>query len=152
MSKHRKRSISNMCRDRLLELSSVLQDHVTSSWMEKSNWTTFKQPLTQLIESLSSYASYLSIRSKAMKLHHSSSTPPVNFSDASAVKYLPKSSSVSSLLSRLDSAVCNADMYQAIDVNDYLPKELRPKYLCIRELEKGLSCPIFFSLTPMDQM
>ena len=52
LSKHRKRSISNMCRDRLLELSSVLQDHVTSSWMEKSNWTTFKQPLTQLIESL----------------------------------------------------------------------------------------------------
>ena len=54
--------------------------------MEKSNWTTFKQPLTQLIESLSSYASYLSIRSKAMKLHHSF-TPSVNFSDASAVNF-----------------------------------------------------------------
>ena len=88
LSKHRKRSISNLSRDKLLEHASALQDHATSSWIQQPQWTTFKVSLIKLIESISSYASYLSIRNKAMKQHHSSPEPSVNFSNSSIVHHL----------------------------------------------------------------
>lgn len=87
LSKHRKRSISNMNRDQLLEYATVLQEYATSSWIEQPQWSNFKPALLQLIESLSAYASYLSVRNKAMKICHDSTAPVVNFSDASALRY-----------------------------------------------------------------
>ena len=77
----------------------------------------------KLIESLSSYASYLSIRNKAMKRHHSSPEPAVAFSDAISVQYLPKINFVSPLLSFLDSALSSSSTYQKIFVNDFTPND-----------------------------
>ena len=57
LSKHRKRSILNMNREKLLEYATVLQEYATSSWIEQPQFTTF-MPALQLIESLLSYASY----------------------------------------------------------------------------------------------
>ena len=133
LSKHRKRSISNMNRDQLLEYATV-----------QPQWNTFKPALLQLIESLSAYASYLSVRSKAMKLCHDSTTPVINFSDASAVRYLQKSPSVSPLLSNIDAALASSKLYQILYVNEFVPKGSRQKYLYIREIERGLSLPCFF--------
>ena len=70
-----------MNRDNLLEYSAVLQEHVMSSWMQQSEWSFLKEGLLSFIESLASYASYLSVRDKMMKQHHSSPEPPVSFSD-----------------------------------------------------------------------
>ena len=137
LSKHRKRSISNMNREKLIEYASVLQEYATSSWIEQPQFTTFKPALFQLIESLSSYASYLSMRNKVMKLHHSSHTPSVNFLDASTVRYLPPCVSFSPL-------VKNINVYQIIHVNNLAPKSPRQRYLYVRELEKGFSVPCFF--------
>ncbi len=79
-----------------------------------------------------------------MKRHHASPEPAVSFSDATSVRYLPKATSVSPLLSNLDSALTKSGMYQKIYVNDFAPAERRQKYLFIRELEKGLSSYVFF--------
>ena len=94
-----------MSRDKLLEHAATLQEHAVSSWMQQPDWIEFHNSIMKLIESLSSYASYLSIRNKAMKRHHSSPEPAVAFSDAINVQYLPKSNSVSPLLSSLGSAL-----------------------------------------------
>lgn len=113
LSKHRKRSISNMSRDKLLEYASTLQQHATSSWMEQPHWATFKSSFVALIESLSSYASYLSIRNKAMKLNHSSVIPHTQFSDATSVRYFIKSpSAVSPFLAHLDESLSSSGMYK----------------------------------------
>ena len=41
LSKHWKRSISNMSRDKLLEHAATLQEHAVSSWMQQPYWTDF---------------------------------------------------------------------------------------------------------------
>ena len=79
-----------------------------------------------------------------MKLHQSSPEPSVNFSDASCVKYLSKSSFISPLLSGIDLAVSNSALYQKINVSDFVPVDKRQKYNFIPEIEKGLSSPVFF--------
>ena len=55
-----------------------------------------------------------------------------------------KSSSVSPLLSEIDSVVTDSILYQRICVSEYTPSDKRQKYLFLRELEKGLSSPVFF--------
>ena len=141
LSKHRKRSISNMSRKKLIEHATALQEY---SWMQQPDCIEFYNSIMSLIESLSSYASYLSICNKAMKRHHSSPEPAVAFSDAASIRYLPKVNSVSPLLTSLNSALSNVSMYEKIFINDLAPNERRQRYLYIRELEKGLSCPVFF--------
>ena len=144
-SKHRKRSISNLSRDKLLEHAATLQEYATSSWIQQPEWCNFKGSLIALIESISSYASYLAVRNKAMRRYHSSPEPAVNYSDAVNVQYLPKSPySVSPLLASLDSTLNSASMYDKIFVNDFAPNDRRQRYLFIRELEKGLSSALFF--------
>ena len=143
LSKHRKRSISNMNRDKLLEYSAVLQEHVMSSWMQQSEWSFLKEGLLSLIESLASYASYLSVRNKMMKQHHSSTEPPVSFSDSSSLQCINSSSNVSPLLSALDNTVASKPDYHKLCVRDFSPQEKRRRYLFIRELQKGLSNAIF---------
>ena len=142
-SKHRKRSISNLKRDKLLELASNLQEHVVSSWIQRHEWCTFRVALSNLIEAISLYASYLNVRNDAMKVCHSSSEP-VNFAEASNVRFMKKTSSVSSLLASLDDTVKSSTAYETIRVNEFTPSDRRKRYLYIRELEKGLSCNVFF--------
>ena len=132
-----------MNRDKLIEYATVLQEYATSSWIEQPQFTTFK-PALQLIELLSSYASYLSMQNKVMKLHHSSVTPSVNFSDASTVRYLPQCLSFSPLVKNLNDALVASDVYQIVHVNNFAPKSQRQRYLYVRELEKGFSVPCFF--------
>ena len=145
LSKHRRRSISNMNRDKLLEHAATLQDYATSSWIQQPEWEIFRSSLIKLIESISSYAAYLAVRCRAMTVHHSSSEPAVNFCDASNVRYVAaRSDAVSPLLSNLNTAVSNSPMYKKIHVNDYAPKDRRQRYLYVQELERGLSSSIFF--------
>ncbi len=137
-SKHRKRSISNMNRDKLLEYTSVLNELAMSSWLQQPEWSSLRVALIMFIESVTSYASYLAVRNKAMKVHHSSPEPTVSFSDASNIRYMEKLSSVSPLLSDIDTAVKNSKNYEIVYVSEFAPLNKRKKYLFIRELENGL--------------
>ena len=131
LSKHQRRSASNTSREKLLEHATVLQEHAISSWIQQPECEVFKVSLAQLIKSLSSYAAYLTVRCKAIQVHHSFPEAAVNFSDAANVRYVARSSSsVSPLLSVLDIAVTNSPMYQIIHLNDFLPKtDRRRRYL-----------------------
>ncbi len=83
----------------------------------------------KLVEAISSYIAYLSVRNKAMKVHHSSPEPSVSFSDASTMKFVPKSASVvSPLLSSIDTAVKGAANYEIIHVNSFAPLDKRKRY------------------------
>ena len=111
--------------------------------MQQSEWSFLKEGLLSLIESLASYASYLSVRNKMMKQHHSSTEPPVSFSDSSSLQCINSSSNVSPLLSALDNTVASKPDYHKLCVRDFSPQEKRRRYLFIRELQKGLSNAIF---------
>jgi hypothetical protein len=142
LSKHRKRSISNMSKDKLQEYSCLLQNHAMSSWMQQQDWASFKESFLNLIESLSAYVSYLSIRNKSMKIHHASSEP-VSFSDSSCLKFINATSKVLPLLSALNEAVTSSPYYHKLFVKEYSPDDKRRRYLFIQELEKGLTSSIF---------
>ena len=143
LSKHRKRSISNMSQEKLTECALQLQEHAWSSWMQHTNWQSFRDDLLSLIESISSYSSYLQIRNKSMKLHHASTTP-ASFSDSTILKYINSNPVISPLLREVNNVIASSCCYQKICINDYCPIEKRRKYIFIRELEKGLSVPFFF--------
>ena len=121
----------------------MLQDYAMSSWMQQQDWAFFKESLLKLIESLAAYASYLSIRNKAMKIYHASPEPPVSFSDSSCLKHINNISTVLPLLTELDIAVSSAPCYHKICVSDYSPQDKRRRYFFIQELQKGLTSPIF---------
>ena len=78
-----------------------------------------------------------------MKLHHSSPEPSVSFSDASSLKFINNFSDMSPLLTELDAAIKSSPYYNKVFVNDYTPDDKRRRYLFMRELEKGVSEPIY---------
>jgi hypothetical protein len=145
LSKHRKRSISNLSRDKIDEFTSLLQDYCTSSWMKQDQWALLKDSLFILIESLASYSAYLTMKNESMKIHHALPEPATVFEDAISIKYIESTSSsiLSSLLTDIDRAVQNTDFYQVVPLSEHCPKEKRKRYLFIHELEKGLSVSIF---------
>jgi hypothetical protein len=133
-----------MSREKLMEFADTMHDHAMSSWLQQPEWSTFRVALLGLIESITSYGSYLTLRNKAMKLHHKSMEPSVNFSDAATVVFLPaKSESISPLLFDIDMTIQNSVNYEVVNVREFAPMPKRKRYLFIRELEKGLSSNTF---------
>lgn len=143
LSKHRKRSVSNLSRDRIDEFASMMQNYTMSSWMQQEEWAPFKQNLLKLVESLASYSAYLTMKNKVMKAHHASPEPVSSFEDSCCLKYIAPTSSISPLLTDIDQALDKYEFYQPLSVKDFSPKEKRRLYLFIRELEQGLSKPMF---------
>ena len=135
-----------------MELGSNLKEHIVSSWIQHSEWCTFRVSLSSLTEAISSYASCLSVQNEAMLVQHSSPNPTVSFSEASNIRFMTKASSVSSLLGSLDDTVKTSATYEVVHVNEFTPSDRCKRYLFIRELEKGLSCNVFFLLTLTDQI
>ena len=82
------------------------------------------------MESLASYSAYLTMKNKAMKIHHASPEPPTNFDDSSCLRYLTpiSSSNMSPLLADIDEALNCADNYEIVKVAEYCPKENRRRY------------------------
>jgi hypothetical protein len=146
LSKHRKRSISNLSQEKIDEFSTIFQDYVMCSWMQQDLWAPLKQDLLKLVESLASYSAYLTMKNQSMKRHHASPEPS-NFEDSCCLKYVtPAAEAVPSLLIAINHDLQNSSYYQALSLSDYTPKENRKRYLFIRQLEQGLSVP-FFLLT-----
>lgn len=142
-SKHRKRSISNLSRDKLDEFCSELQDYMMTSWMQQKECELLKENLLKLVESLASYSSYLSMKNKSMKLHHSSPEPATTFEDSSHLKYITPVPSVPVLLANVDRTMKETAFYNKIYLRDFCPEEKRHRYIFIQELLKGLSVPIY---------
>ena len=108
-----------------MELASNLQEHIVSSWIQHSEWCTFRLALSSLIEAISSYASYLSVQNEAMLVQHSAPDPTVNFSEPSNIQFMTKASSVSSLLASLDDTVKTSATYEVVHVNEFTPSDRR---------------------------
>ena len=87
-----------------------------------------------------------------MLVQHSSPDPTVSFSEPSNIRFMTKASSVSSLLASLDDTVKTSATFEVVHVNEFTPSDRCKRYLFIRELEKGLSCNVFFLLTLTDQI
>lgn len=80
-----------------------------------------------------------------MKVHHASPEPATVFEDSYCLTHVPSrsSSSLSPLLLDIDRTLQSSSFYDIIKVSEFSPKEKRPRYLFIRELEKGLSVSTF---------
>lgn len=78
-----------------------------------------------------------------MKRPHASPEPATNFSDSSSIRLIPPIKNVPPLLMATDLAIQGSTNYSKLCVSDYSPLDRRHKYVFMRELENGLSVPIF---------
>ena len=87
------------------------------------------------MKSLDDYTTYLCQQSKIMKQKQGS----ISVSDSGTVKVLPINGSVSGRIEPLYSALEEKPVYTQVAVNAFAPRDPKPKYQYIRDLEKGLS-------------
>ena len=139
LSKHRKREHVNLNTDKLAAHVASLYDNLLLSWLNTTEWQSFREATEKLACALDSYLSYMRVQNKRMKVHHDSSATLV--ADKTAVQLIPANPTPSCCLAKLNDAVAHKDPYEHIFVSDFSPSKRREKYRYVQELRKGLSRP-----------
>ena len=133
LSKHRKRSHTNMSSDTLKKHASCLKTFLLSPWMKRPVWNTIRKSIEELTESIESYCFE---KNKAVKIHHDT---PVVASDDLAISLLKVTNDFPIILNPVCEALKQTDCYDTISVRDFAPVDRRERYAYIRQLERGLS-------------
>jgi len=68
LSKHRKRSHTNMSSDTLMKHALGLKTFLLSPWMKRPVWDTAKKGIEDLTEAIESYCFHLDEKNKAVKI------------------------------------------------------------------------------------
>ena len=148
VSKHRKRTISNLSGSTLEMLSSSLYRNLQKPFWSYEKLKSLRKNTEQLARSISSYADYLSSQRKKMKILHSMASPVRHLSDSMSVTFVKASAGVLSYntrLEKLSSCLREKSEYESVSLCDFLPNvsKPRPRYEYIQTLEKnGLPYPI----------
>ena len=126
---HRPQSIESVQR-RILNVKKyphvlTLQEVIHASWMQKELFAPLRQPVIELRDSLSGYASYLQTKCKYQRLHHMMEVPAANPTDNSTVCYITKRTEVPGSLKPLNDKLQSKSTYQPVCVGDFAPSDRR---------------------------
>jgi len=131
-SKHRKRTKDNLSCSEISAHSLALQDCLQASWFKKESYRDLKTATTELLSSLSVYATYLQEKNKAQKLHHAMNCPSATPSESSHTEYIPKTSTqLPGSMIAIDRALQIREPYQPIAVMDFAPVNRKQRYRCV---------------------
>lgn len=127
-SKHRKRKIENLSREKLFDLSFALKEAVQSMQFAKSNeWCIFKIDCLKVAHVMEDYARYLAeTNQKMLRLH---ATPQSDIEKKACVKVLPVNETPHQKLRLLNEKVKSSDAYVAISVLEYLEGHVNRKQI-----------------------
>ena len=117
LSKHRKRKSQNLNADKLADHTASLYNALLTSWLNTSEWVSFRHATETLARSLDSYVLHLRSQCKTMKLHHESSSLPV--ADKTSVQLLATNRSPSNCLKKLNDAISSSSPYEPKFIGDY---------------------------------
>ena len=145
VSKHRKRTISNLSGSTLELLLSTLYHNLQKPFWSFDQLKSLRKNTEQLARSIASYADYLSSQSKKMRELHSMASPVRHLSDSISVTFVKASTGVPSCNTRLEnlsSCLREKSEYEFVSLCPDVSKA-RSRYDYIQTLEKnGLPYPI----------
>ena len=146
VSKHQKRSISNLSSSTLEMLLSTLFHNLQKSFWSCEQSKPLYKNTEQLARSIASYADYISSQRKKMNTLHSLLLPVRRISDSMSVTFVKTSTGVLSCNTRLEmlsSCLRDKSAYEFVSLCDFLSGVSRARYDYIQALEKnGLLHPI----------
>ena len=143
MSKHRKRSITNISSDYLKPIVSSLFSILQSSYWKKESWKKFYDDVQALTGSMHQYTDYLDRQSKKVAVRHSSTVPVRTMGDAISVKYIKSTTIILPILRPLNATVSAMEDYTHFFLNDILDTDSKKRYNFLQCLtDNGLYHPI----------
>lgn len=145
LSKHRKRTASNMSGSVLRSLSSHLFHCLQSSYWNRQHWTLLKGDVEQFAQALGGYADYLEKSLKKTKLNHSLTSPVRELSDNLCFQFLPICDSASSppVYTALHHELEEVPSYHHVSVEGFSPTEYRAKYNFLQSMKRvGFPFPV----------
>lgn len=131
VSKHRKRSVSNLSGSTLETLSSSLYHNLQKSFWSCEQLKSLRKNTEQLARSMASYAEYLSSQRKKMNTLHSLASPVRHVSDSMSVTFVKPSTGLlswNSRLEKLSSCLRDKSEYEFVSLCDFLPDVSRARY------------------------
>ena len=146
LSKHRKRSHTNMSIDVLKQHASSLKDSLLSPWMKQQKWQVVKKATQELAECIECYVSDLIEKNKSVKRHHQETmTAQAVATDNLVFKVVDFTNSYPAVLKPLVTVLEGKGNYEYVFVNDFAPVDRREHFTFIRKLEKGIpaKCVLF---------
>ena len=135
ISKHRKRSVTNMDANNLKQHATALKEFLLTSWIKHERWKQMYQSLDLLASSLEKYVFHL-IEKKQKYLEPK--TSGIVIADSIHIKVLKVSDSSSSQLSSLIDELSTKGNYEYFFVGDFTPPKRIDRFYYIRQLENGL--------------
>ena len=135
-SKHRKNTKENLKREELSAHALTLQEVIHAPWMQKDVFTSFRESVVGLRDSLTSYATYLQCKAKYQQLHHMMEQPSANPTDNSVVRYVPKHIEIPACLKPLSDALQSKSTYQPLSVSDFASTDRRRRYIVMSRKSK----------------
>ncbi|POG77649.1 hypothetical protein GLOIN_2v1767477 [Rhizophagus irregularis DAOM 181602=DAOM 197198] len=138
-SHHKKNPLSQQ---KLVYLSSSLELSVSQPWANNDVWNQVIPATLSLIEILKKYAGYLTITTTNMNiLHHSDGSARNPENDCTMYRIIAcKNENLNDIYSQLNYVLLEKQMYEYIDIKQYLPIDIMKRYQFIKELQ--LTFPI----------
>ena len=149
LSKHRKRTLPNLCGTTTEQYANSLAACLQSSYWDNPSWKKFKPQVAQLAECLAGYATYLSKKKKTSLQNHCVAQPIRSLANNIHLYVIPSVKKASPVLATLSLAVEESNNFQYLVVNDFAPSDPIKKFQYIDALKKGLTVRcMLFNYTP----
>ena len=143
LSKHRKRTVSNISGSVLRSVSSHLLHCLQASYWNRQHWVQLKNDVEQFALALGGYAGYLEKSLKKTKLNHSLSSPVREISNNISFQFLPLCDSTTApVCAALCRRLGNEPNYHHVSVEEFSPTECRAKYNFLQIMKRvGITFP-----------
>ena len=127
LSKHRKRSQSNLSSITLEHHARILATCLQAAYWDTPSWKQFKTDVAQLAEPLTGYVPHMAKKRKVVTENQRSETPVRSISENIQLYYLPVADTTTLSLTPLSSVIEGKQEYEHVFVNDFVPSEPLPK-------------------------
>ena len=142
LSKHRKRTISNLDHSLLeLHVNNLSTSLQCTYWDSSDVWTEFKTEVCGLMEALYGYYEHLQVKRNSSLRNHRREMPLRSISENMNIYVLPVTSKYSSQLEALTQDIRHEMDYSFLCVNNYTPDEPVKRFRYIENLKCGLNIP-----------
>lgn len=148
-SHHKKNPLSQQ---KLVYLSSSLELSVNQPWVNNNVWNQVIPATLSLIEILKKYAGYLAITTTNMNiLHHSDESARNPENDCIMYRIIAcKDENLNDIYSQLNDVLLEKQMYEYIDIKQYLPIDIMKRYRFIKELQLTFLIGVYRSVLVFD--
>ena len=141
-SKHRKRTVQNMSKDKILSIAESLFKCLQEAYWKQPTFIQFQQDVEGLANAMAVYSDYLSRKNKQVKLNHSLESPVRQLSDSLTLEIISQSKLCYPCFSDITERLNNTEPYDLVYLTELCPLEPRYRYDFIQKIKYGLNIPV----------